>query len=76
MEEKECALCKWKNFPFLLAFCNSHPEYPLVVSTTHKKEFSKEEKEMIQRLFPENKIGWQMKSIPDHAHAHIIPKGK
>jgi len=71
-----CDLCKWKNFPFLLAFCRSHPDHPLIVSTTHKKGFSQEEKDIIKRMFPDNEIGWEMKSIPDHSHCHIIPKGK
>ena len=76
MIKKHCALCKISNFSFMITFCKSHPDYPMVISLTHKMFFNKAEKDEIKRLFPENFIDWEMRSIPDHAHCHIVPKGK
>lgn len=70
----DCPLCKKQNFPFMITFCKSHPDHPLIISMTHKQQFTEEEKEIIKRLFPNNKIGWEMKSIPQHVHCHIVPK--
>ena len=57
----------------MIEFCNSHPDHQLIVSMIHKKEFDEKEKAIIKRMFPFNKIGWEMKSIPNHAHCHIVP---
>lgn len=66
-----CDLCKRNDFPFLLTFCRTC-NIPLVVSTQHKPNFSEEEKKMIQRLFPNRKIRFEMRNIKSHAHAHIL----
>jgi hypothetical protein len=73
LHETDCDLCKVFNFPFILAFCKSHPDHPLIVSTEHKKEFTEEEKKMIQDIFKGREVVFTMKSIPDHAHAHVRP---
>lgn len=68
-----CPLCNKPTFKFYITFCRSHPDYPLIVSTIHKPEFSKEEKELIKKIFPNREIRWEMRSIPQHAHAHLGP---
>lgn len=68
-----CDLCKRevrKAEWFYITLCDTC-EVPLIVSLEHKPEFSKEEKESIKRIFPNNKIQWEMRKIKDHAHCHI-----
>ncbi len=67
-----CELCVVKAFPFLITYCDSHPAELLIISTEHKLEFSQGEKNLIQSIFPNRKIRWEMQSIKDHAHAHLI----
>lgn len=67
----DCELCQVQEFPFLITFCKSHPDEILVVSTEHKKEFNKYEKELIRKMFPGEEIRWIMNSIKNHAHCHI-----
>ncbi len=70
----KCPLCKTHNFPFLLAFCNSHKDHPLVIlNNEHRTEFTEEEKKMIQEIFKGREVCYINKSIKDHAHAHILP---
>lgn len=66
-----CPLCVTIDFRFYLTFCDTHMDVPMVVAITHKPEFSEEEKEMLGRAFPGRRIRYEMRSIPDHAHAHI-----
>lgn len=68
-----CPLCDKSTFKLYITFCWSHSDYPLIVSTTHKSEFSEEEKELIKKIFPNREIRWEMRSIPQHAHAHLSP---
>lgn len=66
-----CPLCGPARFPFYITFCSSHPDTPLVVSTEHREEFTSEQREMIERLFPGRRIRWEQRSIPEHAHCHV-----
>jgi hypothetical protein len=71
MKKEDCELCQTSAFPFLITFCRSHPDQILIVSTEHKPEFSEQEKGLIKKMFPDRTIRWEMRSIKDHAHAHI-----
>ena len=66
-----CSLCDKGSFKFYVTFCRSHPDLPLVVSTSHKPEFSEEEKELIQKIFHGREIRWEQRTIKNHAHCHI-----
>ncbi len=68
-----CPLCDRASFPLYITFCDSHPSWPLIVSSAHKPSFNKDEQGLIGRLFSRRRIRWEMKSIQDHAHCHIDP---
>ncbi len=68
---KDCPLCNKKSFPFYITFCDTHCQTPLIVSCTHKKEFSMEEKYKIKKMFHGRNVRFEMRSLPLHAHAHI-----
>ncbi len=72
---KKCPLCKLESSPhfFILTICKTC-QIPMVVSDTHKPDFSMEEKDLIVKMFPGRKIRWTMRSIPTHAHCHIEGK--
>jgi hypothetical protein len=71
-DNSKCSLCKHETFKFYITFCWSHPDSPMVVSTTHKPHFSEEEKNLIKKMFPDKRIRWEPGDIPEHAHAHIV----
>ena len=68
----KCLLCEKETFRFFLTFCQGHPDVPLIVSTEHKLKFSQEEIDIIKRIFPQAQF--DMRSIPNHAHAHAVPR--
>ncbi len=66
-----CPLCDKSTFKFHITFCKIHSETPMIVHTQHKQEFSIKEKQAIEKMFPDRKIRFEMKSIKDHSHCHI-----
>ncbi len=49
---------------------------PMAVSVDHKKEFTNDEKTLIQHIFYrdlrlQGVIDWKMRTIKDHAHCHL-----
>ncbi len=72
-----CDLCKREvrvtNW-FYVVECDTC-NIPMVVSTEHRAEFSRKEKEDIKRLFGDQyNIRWEMRDIPNHAHCHLEAK--
>lgn len=67
-----CPLCDKGSFAFYLTTCKGHPGVPLIVATTHKKEFDEGEKRLIKKIFP--KAQFDKRKIGDHAHAHGVPR--
>lgn len=67
-----CDLCDLNNSTggFILTICKTC-HVPLIISRKHEEKFSLEEIEKIKRMFPNEKIRWSMRKIPDHAHCHI-----
>ena len=43
----------------------------LLVSRVHKSAFSQEEMFVIQNMFPDRKVRWDMRTLPEHTHCHI-----
>ena len=66
-----CPLCEKESFSFYITLCRSHRRTPLIVSVEHKREFSEGEKNMIRAMFPDRHVRFKMRTIPDHAHAHL-----
>lgn len=68
-----CELCKLEPIhpQFILTICKTC-NVPMIVSREHKPEFSSQEKEVLSSIF--KNIRWNMRSIKDHAHCHLIDK--
>ena len=64
-----CRLCDCEGC-FYVTICDKCG-VPIVILTAHRAEFTEGEKDKIRSIFPRNKIRWEMRSITDHAHAHI-----
>lgn len=89
-EMKNCKLCKaevlTKRFKVsdemeFWAWCANclSCKIPMVVHKEHKKKFSEQEKQQIMEWAEKNfggtiHIRWKMRSIPNHAHCHIVVK--
>lgn len=43
----------------------------MIVATKHKEAFSVEEMQRLERMFPDHPIRFEMRSLPEHAHAHV-----
>jgi len=70
-----CELCNIRD-GFIVTICHTCPDnVKLLVSLTHKPEFSSDEKMKIALMFPNSKIRWEMRH-PEigHAHCHIEEK--
>lgn len=65
-----CDLCEGK-FRFYITTCRTC-KIPMIVSTDHKAEFSKNERRLIQAMFPGIRIRWRQRKIHDHAHCHLF----
>lgn len=46
-------------------------DVPLIVSRSHRPEFTDTERGLIEQTFGSRKIRWEMKQIRSHAHCHI-----
>jgi len=46
----------------------------MIVATKHKESFTVEEMQRLDLMFPDHHIRYEMRSIPDHAHAHVEEK--
>lgn len=66
-----CELCEKDSFDFYITFCRSHPDEILIVATHHRPNFTAMETAKIRKMFQNRKIRWEMRSVKDHAHAHI-----
>jgi len=65
MKYVDCELCLLADGKegFIVTFCNNHPTQVLVVSRTHKPQFTEAEKEKIKRMFPGGEIHWEKRKI-------------
>ena len=64
----KCDLCNIDGM-FKLTICRTC-DIPMIVATEHQEKFSEEEKRVIERLF--KNIRWEMRTIKDHAHCHLV----
>lgn len=73
----ECPLCKRKKKIvgwYYVTMCDTC-QVPLIVSTEHKPDFSKEEKKEIEKLFGNKyNIRQKQRDVKNHAHCHLEPK--
>ncbi len=67
----DCSLCDLEG-SFLRVTTCSHCGTPMLVHEDHKAEFSKEERRIIERMFPGVRIRWRQRKIHDHAHCHLF----
>lgn len=80
-----CELCnpkretEWRDdvpawYAFNVFRCRVHGEFMIVAR--HHGDWYRNEKTLVKRLgeilFPGNKIRWEMSSIRDHAHCHVV----
>ncbi len=73
-EHWDCDLCNLAghtNDGFILVMCRTC-NVPMIVSRSHKAEFSEGEKQQIQAMFPGRQIRFEQRQIRDHAHCHLI----
>jgi len=63
-----------EGFEFNVFRCRTHHEFMIV--SRHHGGWEPGEKEMAEKLrdilFPGKEIRWEMRSVPDHAHCHVI----
>ncbi len=66
-----CDLSQNEKDGFIITVCKTCG-VPLIVAHNHREEFTPEEKELIQDMFPEYRIRWEQRKIKDHAHCHLL----
>ena len=66
-----CDLCDLEGFT--LTICRTC-KTPLIISREHRSYFAPEEMETLTKMSPSEKIRWEMKGLPMHAHYHLEEK--
>ncbi len=81
--KEDCPLCIRKRINkiiyedprFWVTFCSVHPDCPLIVLKEHRDMFTGEERQWVEWfvsvMWPEKRIRWTIKSLPEHIHCHV-----
>lgn len=68
-----CELCDLNNSTdgFIITICKTCGDV-LVSLREHEAEFTDAKWAILERIFPNDDIRWEMRRIHDHAHCHIL----
>ena len=68
-----CELCCLSDSKdgFIITICNTCG-IPLICLREHRADFTNEEVDKINKLFPNREIRWEQRSIKNHAHCHLL----
>ncbi len=68
-----CELCDLNKSTdgFIITICKTCGDV-LIVGRSHQAEFTDGERAILERIFPDDDIRWEMRRILGHAHCHIL----